>query len=116
MDPAAYDPECVGRARLEHETERSRSTLNDSTPSRISLRWWPCLVGGVLWPFVTLGLRSWLPLPLAAAVAFALLWSAAGLVFLRVPPTAAWRPDRWLAGGAVGALVAGALAYLLSRP
>ena len=41
---------------------------------------------------------------------------AAGLVFLRVPPTAAWRPDRWLAGGAVGALVAGALAYLLSRP
>ncbi len=84
--------------------------------SRPALRWWPCFLGGLLWPPVTLGLRSWLPPYVAGTLAFALLWAAVGLLFLRVPPSASWRLRRWLLGGVAAALVFGSLAYWLRWP
>jgi hypothetical protein len=77
-------------------------------------RWWPCFGAGILWPFASRVLVSWLPAYAAAAAAFALLWIIAGLVFLRWPPSLSWRFARWINGALLGAAVCGLLTYLLT--
>ncbi len=87
--------------------------MNSPTAPRLALRWWPCVVGGLLWPVVSIGLGAWFPPHVATAVAFAVLWGVVGLIFLRFPPTASWRFGRWMLGGAAGAIVCGTITYFL---
>jgi hypothetical protein len=77
------------------------------------LPWWPCAVGGAALPILATYLRVWLLPPLAAGVAFVILWALVGMVLSRRPPTASWGLPRWLIGGLVGALVAAVVTYIL---
>lgn len=74
-------------------------------------RWWPCFAAGLLWPFASRTLGSWLPPYVAAAAAFALLWIVAGLLFLQWPPSPSWRFANWIKGSLLGAGVCGVLTY-----
>lgn len=76
-------------------------------------RWWPCFVGGFCGPLLARVLSAWVPLYAATAAAFFLMWVVVGLIFTVLPPGPKWSLTRWIAGGGVGALVAGALAFVV---
>jgi len=70
------------------------------------------MVGGLLWPFLTILLKKVMPMYVAAAVAFAVLFAAAGLVYRVSPPSSEWTLSKWLLGTLVGALACGLFTYL----
>jgi hypothetical protein len=67
----------------------------------------------VFWPFASRGLTSRLPAYLAAAIGFALLWTIAGLIFLRWPPAPSWRFGHWIAGAVLGGIACAVPTLLL---
>jgi len=77
------------------------------------LPWWPNMVGGLLWPFLTVAMKRWIPEPFSAALSFLIAWLAVGVVYLRRPPTPAWTFPRWAGGALAGAATVGVLSYLL---
>jgi hypothetical protein len=76
-------------------------------------RWWPCSIGGFCGPFLAFGLAAWMPPTVATGVAFFVMWVVAGVIFTFSPPSTKWSFLRWTAGGALGALVAGVIAFLI---
>ncbi len=75
--------------------------------------WWPVFVGGFCGPLLAHLLVEWMPPWAAVAIAFFTMWVVVGLVFLISPPTPGWRFARWVLGGAVGAIAAGLVAFLV---
>jgi hypothetical protein len=49
----------------------------------------------------------------AVGAAFFIMWVVVGVIFTFSPPSTRWSFVRWTAGGALGALVAGAIAFLI---
>jgi hypothetical protein len=76
--------------------------------------WWPNMAGGLLWPFLTMFLRRAMPIYLAAALSFAVLFALAGLVYQTSPPSAGWTLSKWLVATAVGAIVVGVFTFFFS--
>lgn len=76
-------------------------------------RWWPCFIGGFCGPLLAYVLVEWMAPATAVGVAFFIMWVIVGLVFTVSPPGGRWSLARWTAGGALGALVAGALALVI---
>ena len=76
-------------------------------------RWWPCFVGGFCSPLLGHVFVGWISPHLAAGLAFFVMWVVVGLVFLAVPPSGNWSFVKWTGGGALGAVIAGALAFVL---
>ena len=76
--------------------------------------WWPVFMGGLAGPFLAPLLRKWLAPHFAASLAFFLVYLGIGLLFLRRPPSESWRFGRWMAAGAAGSVIAGALTYWLA--
>jgi hypothetical protein len=74
-------------------------------------RWWPCFVGGFCGPPLGRVLASWAPPHVAVGLAFFIMWVVVGLLFAVLPPKRGWSLMRWAGGGALGAIVAGALAF-----
>ena len=75
-------------------------------------RWWPCFIGGCCAPLLAHVLVEWVPAALAGGLAFFIMWVIVGLVFTVSPPSRQWSLARWTGGGALGALVAGAVAFV----
>lgn len=84
------------------------SKLNDSM-----WPWWPCFVGGFCGPLLAHVLVRWFSPHLAVGIAFFVMWVLVGLVFTALPPNPKWSFLRWVGGGALGAVVAGTLAFLI---
>ena len=76
-------------------------------------RWWPCFIGGFCGPLLAHVLTDWMPPAVAVGLAFFVMWVMVGLVFTVSPPSKQWSLARWVGGGALGALVAGALAFVI---
>ncbi len=74
-------------------------------------RWWPCFIGGFCGPLLGNFLNKWLPLHFAVGIAFFIMWVVVGLIFSILPPARKWNFMRWVLGGALGALVAGVVAF-----
>ena len=76
--------------------------------------WWPNMVGGLLWPFLTVVLKRVLPLYLTAGLSFAVLFASAALIYRVSPPSSDWTLSKWLLGTVVGAIVCGVFTYFFS--
>jgi len=76
-------------------------------------RWWPCFIGGFCGPLLAHGLAAWMSPTVATGVAFFVMWVVVGVIFTFSPPSTKWSFLRWTAGGALGALVAGVIAFLI---
>ena len=76
-------------------------------------RWWPCFIGGFCGPLLAHALTDWMSPALAVGVAFFVMWVVVGVVFTFSPPSSKWSLVGWTAGGALGALIAGGLAFLM---
>lgn len=77
------------------------------------LSWWPNLVGGLVWPFVTILLSRWIPLHFAAALTFALIFGGLGFIYVKSPPSPDWTLSKWLGGAVLGAVMCGVITYFL---
>jgi hypothetical protein len=75
-------------------------------------RWWPCFIAGFCGPLLAHVLAEWMRPAVSVGLAFFIMWVVVGLVFTLSPPSRQWSFVRWTGGGALGALVAGTLAYL----
>jgi hypothetical protein len=75
-------------------------------------RWWPCFIGGFCGPLLGQLLMDWMPPAVAVGLAFFVMWLMVGLVFTVSPPSRQWSLARWVGGGALGALIAGALKFV----
>ena len=82
----------------------------DDDASDSMWRWWPCFIGGFCGPLLAHPLTAWLSPALAVAVAFFFMWVVVGVIFTFSPPSTKWSFARWIAGGAVGAVIAGVIA------
>jgi hypothetical protein len=78
-------------------------------------RWWPCFIGGFCGPLLAHVLARWMSPAVAVGLAFFAMWVAVGIVFTISPPSRQWSLARWASGGALGALVAGGLAFVIHR-
>lgn len=76
-------------------------------------RWWPCFIGGFISPLLARGLTDWMSPAVAVGLAFFVMWVVVGLIFTFSPPSAKWSFVRWTAGGSIGALIAGGIAFLM---
>ena len=86
---------------------------SEANGSESMWRWWPCFIGGFCGPLLAHALTGWMAPAVAVGLAFFIMWVLVGLVFTVSPPSRKWSLTRWTAGGAVGALVAGALAFVV---
>lgn len=86
---------------------------SEENSSESMWRWWPCFIGGFCGPLLAHGLTAWMPGAVAVGLAFFIMWVLVGLVFTVSPPGRKWRFARWTAAGGVGALLAGALAFVV---
>jgi hypothetical protein len=75
--------------------------------------WWPLFIGGFCGPLLAPVLVTWVPPYVAIGSAFFAMWIVVGLLFTVLPPSRNWSFVRWAGGGAVGALIAGAVAFVL---
>jgi hypothetical protein len=75
--------------------------------------WWPCFIGGFCGPLLAHVLSEQMSPAVAVGLSFFIMWALVGLVFTVSPPTRRWSLARWTASGAAGALLAGALAFVV---
>ncbi len=75
-------------------------------------RWWPCFIGGFCGPLLAHFLVTWVPPHVAVGTAFFIMWFIVGLLFAALPPAPSFSLVRWTSGGALGAIVAGTLAFV----
>ena len=76
-------------------------------------RWWPCFIGGFCGPILAHFLSRWAPAYVATGIAFFVMWFVVGLLFTFSPPSRTWSLVRWTSFGALGAVVAGAVALAI---
>lgn len=69
----------------------------------------------VLRPSLAHFLAEWMAPAIAVRLAFFIMWAMVGLIFAVSPPSRQWSFARWVGGGALGALIAGALAFVVHR-
>lgn len=67
---------------------------------------------GYVGPLLAYTLARWMPPAVAVGLAFFVMWVVVGIVFTISPPIRQWNLARWASGGALGAFVAGALAFV----
>jgi hypothetical protein len=88
--------------------------LLPDTNSRDSMwRWWPCFIGGFCAPILAHLFVKWIPPSMAVGLAFLAMWVIVGIVFTMSPPTRRWSFVRWAAGGVLGALAVGVVAWIV---
>ena len=75
--------------------------------------WWPCFLGGVVAVPAGAVLENWLPRAIAGGLGFFVASLVVGIVFSMSPPTSKWTFVRWIAGGAVGAIVGTTIVLML---
>jgi len=97
----------VKESTVVHDSESNRSNDSESM-----WRWWPCFIGGFCGPLLADVLRDWMAPALAVGTAFFVMWVVVGVIFTFSPPSSKWSFKRWTAGGALGAFIAGGIAFV----
>ena len=82
-------------------------------PGDAMWRWWACFIGGLCGPIAAHVLVEWMPAALAVGLAVFIMWTIVGAIFTVSPPSSRWSFARWTGAGAVGGLIAGALAFIV---